>query len=164
MRRGRNFVCATIVSLFALVSETGATAPEWKAFEDRALGFRVELPGTPIISQEPVSDGTNLSISLGDLSIEIAHTLSKGGLEFEAFLSQYHKEMVALFNLPLLERRSFGWNGHPAADLILGAPGHYVLIRVISTSTFVIILIASDRVPLTESPLVTRVLNSLSLF
>jgi hypothetical protein len=164
MRRGRNFLRVIIVSLFALISETAAKAQEWKVFEDRTLGFRVELPGTPIVSQEPVSTGTNLSISVGDLSIEITHILSKDGLEFDAFISEYHKEMVDLFNLPELERRAFDWNGYPAADLILGAPGHYVLLRVISTPTFVMFLIASDRIPLTGSSVVTRVLNSLSLF
>ena len=163
MRRVRNFLRAIIVSLFALISETEASAQEWKVFEDPTLGFRVELPGTPIVSQEPASAGINLSISVGDLSIEITHTLLKDGLEFDAFISEFHKEVVDLFNLPLLERRSFGWSGYPAADLILGAPGHFVLVRVISTSTFSMILIASDRIPLKGSPVVTRVLDSLSL-
>src|SRR5687767_8111726 len=77
MRRRRNVLRAIIVSLFALVSESGAHAQEWEVFEDQTLGFRVELPGTPIITQEPVSAATNLSISVGELSVEIIHTLSK---------------------------------------------------------------------------------------
>jgi hypothetical protein len=164
MRQGRGTLRAIIVSLFALVGELGAHAQEWKFFEERDLGFRIELPETPMISQEPGSSGANLSISIGDLAIEISYAPSKDGLEFDAFLNEYQKEMVDLFALPLLERRSSAWNGFPAADLTLGAPGHYVLLRVISTSAFFMIIVASDRVPLTESSLVTRVLNSLSLF
>ena len=146
-----------------MVSGKGADAQEWKVFEDRTLGFRVELPGTPSVSEEPTSVGKGVSVSHGDLSIDIAQIPLRDGLAFKPFIDEYQKEAVDLFKLPLLELRHFLWNSHPAADLALGAPGHYVLIRIISLHSFSIVLIASDSGPIIGSPIVTRVLDSLSL-
>jgi hypothetical protein len=155
---------AIAVLIFSLISNVGAESQDWKVLEDQTLGFRIELPGAPTLSRDPATGSFNLSLSVEDLSIEIAHMLTRDTFEFDAFVSEYKKEVVDLFNLPLLEQRSFVWNAHRAIDLTLSAPGHHVLVRLIAANTFVMIIVASDSNPLTESTVLARVLKSLSLF
>jgi hypothetical protein len=133
------------------------------------LGVRIELPGKPVIGSEPDhdEDGTEFAVTTigavaGDLSIELSHAPLFRRMDFEAFIARYESDMTELFRLPFLGRQSFSWHGHPAADLAYGAPGHYVLIRYITTRMATIGVTATDRVPVADSPVVRRVLESLA--
>jgi hypothetical protein len=140
----------------------------WHTVVRDDLGLRIELPGRPVFDTEPDydEDGTEYTVTtvgtvVGDLCIELSYVPLFRRMDFEAFIERYESDMTELFRLPFLGRQSLLWHGHPAADLAYGAPGHYVLIRYITTRMATIGVTASDRVPVQASPVVGRVLDSL---
>lgn len=143
--------------------------PRWHTVVREDIGLRIDLPEKPVIGSEPEfdEDGTEfmvtlISATLGDLFIELSHAPLYRRIDFEAFVDRYEKDMIEMFRLPFLGRRLFVWHGHQAADLVYGAPGHYVLIRFIATRMAAISLTVTDRVPVTEQPVLKRVLETLA--
>ena len=144
------------------------SALEWRVFEYSELGFRIELPGQPVVREEEFEGDTefksvSLELSFEGILINLAWTGHWKSRDLESAIEQLKGTAVEIYNLPVLDSRALIWKGHSAADLRMGQPGHYVSARMIVAPKRTLVALVDSQFPLDDSAIATRVLDSIAL-
>jgi len=147
-----------------LVGSPSNSALEWRVFEYGESGFRIELPGQPVVREEDFeSRSVSLELTIESISITVAFAKRLERRALDSTIEQFHTITREIYNLPIIDSRSFLWKGHPASDLVMGEPGHYVLTRIIVAHDCTLVALVDSQLPLNDSPIATRVFESIAL-
>ena len=118
--------------------------------------------GEPWDATEVKEKSVTLELWIEGLLIRVAHTKVTQRQTVDSAVESLHDAIAEIYGLPVLERRSFLWNGYPSADLLIGAPGQYVSVRSIVAPKFDLVILADSQMPTNESPIIARILDSLA--
>ncbi len=151
-----------------LYAESLQSKIEWRVFENFERGFRIELPGEPVKSDSEfeiaaVVKTDYFEVAIEDNLISFSCTEHSERQDPASAIEHFCNAIVEIYQLPLLDSRSFPLNGHQASHLQLGQLGHYVSARMMAAPERSLVALIDSRRPVHDSPMSLRVFQSMAL-
>jgi len=142
-----------------------ARAQDWQAYRREDLGFEVEMPGQPKLSEDKNEDGwtsVDAEVTVGAMLFAVSHQSYRKAMTIpEVTLAQ--RMAARHLGMSVVRERTFTINGFPALEFVMAGATFSQIIRIVSLGNSTVgLLVNGERAH--EQPEARRFLDSLKLF
>lgn len=143
-----------------------AQAQDWQTWRRDDLGFAVEMPGQPSVSEDKTDDGwstIDAEVTFANMLFAVAHQVSpQPPVSLEEYLVAQRMASRHL-GMPVVRETRFTMNGFSGVEIVSAGHTFSQVIRVVVMgNSTVALLVNGERTH--EQPAARRFLDSLKLF